>query len=101
MHAHILAMLLSLAPVALGHPASCKAAHKPGKAIYLITNNDENAIISLSIATNGMLSKGTYTTTGGTGSNAIDGTTKQPAGPDALLSQSALTVVDNVCFVFQ
>ncbi|KAK7419295.1 hypothetical protein QQX98_003447 [Neonectria punicea] len=98
MHLHILPLLLSVAPVALGHPAGCKAAARSGKAIYVVTNNEENAIISLPIATDGMLSKGRYTKTGGAGSNAIDDATKQPAGPDALLSQSALTVVGNNLF---
>ncbi|KPM44089.1 hypothetical protein AK830_g2468 [Neonectria ditissima] len=64
----------------------------------MITNDHENAIISLSIADNGKLSRGRHTATGGAGSNAIDSTTKQPAGPDALLSQSALTVVGNNLF---
>jgi hypothetical protein len=67
-----------------------------GKAVYFITNGAENSVVALPIGRDGMLSKGTVTKTGGAGSVAIDGATKQPAMTDALLAQSSLTVVGNV-----
>ncbi len=67
-----------------------------GKAIYFLTNDADNAVVALPIGTDGTLSTGTVTKTGGAGSNAIDGDTKQKAMPDALVGQSALTVVGQV-----
>ncbi|KAF2825153.1 hypothetical protein CC86DRAFT_418901 [Ophiobolus disseminans] len=71
-------------------------AVKVGKAIYFLTNEKENAVVALPIDKNGMLSNGTVTTTGGAGSIAINGANGQPGVPDALVGQSALTVVGNV-----
>lgn len=72
------------------------AVQKIGKAIYLLTNNANNAVVALPIGPDGTLCNGTVTGTGGAGSNAIDGTTNTPAGPDALIGQSALAVVGQV-----
>jgi hypothetical protein len=66
------------------------------KAIYFLTNEKENAVVALPIGKDGMLSNGTVTKTGGAGSIAINGATGQPGLPDALVGQSALTVVGNV-----
>ncbi|KAI0836965.1 hypothetical protein F5Y06DRAFT_272716 [Hypoxylon sp. FL0890] len=74
---------------------ACKAT---GKAVYLITNDAENAIVALPIQADGTVAKGTVTPVGGKGSNAIDSATNQSAGPDALLSQSALTIAGNNIF---
>jgi len=67
-----------------------------GKAVYFLTNDKENAVVALPIGKDGMLSKGTVTKTGGAGSIAINGATGQPGVPDALVGQSALTVVGTV-----
>ncbi|OCL08836.1 hypothetical protein AOQ84DRAFT_221484 [Glonium stellatum] len=69
-----------------------------GKAIYFITNDDDNAVIALSINLDGTLSRGTITSTGGAGSNvlAVGGMTTQ--APDALVAQSSLAIVDNNIF---
>lgn len=67
-----------------------------GKAVYFITNGAENSVVALPIGQDGMLSKGTVTKTGGAGSGAIDGATKQPALTDTLIGQSSLTVGGNV-----
>lgn len=69
-----------------------------GKAVYFITNEAENAVVALPIAADGKLSAGTVTKTGGAGSIALDGATGEPALPDALVGQSALTVAGNVRF---
>jgi len=66
-----------------------------GKAIYFLTNDAENAVVAVPIGADGMLSKGTVMKTGGAGSIAVD-TKGKPATPDALVGQSALTVVGNV-----
>ena len=66
-----------------------------GKAIYFLTNDAENAVVAVPIGADGMLSKGTVMKTGGAGSIAVDDKGK-PATPDALVGQSALTVVGNV-----
>lgn len=67
-----------------------------GKAVYFITNEAANSIIALPIGSNGMLSNGKATETGGMGGNALDAATKQPAMSDVLFSQSALTIAGNV-----
>lgn len=67
-----------------------------GKAVYFLTNGAENSVVALPIGKDGSLSKGSVTKTGGAGSAAIDGATKEPALPDALVGQSSLTVVGNV-----
>lgn len=66
-----------------------------GKAIYMITNDKENAVVALPIGQDGQLSKGTVTKTCGAGSIAVDADGK-PATPDALVGQSALTMAGNV-----
>jgi hypothetical protein len=70
---------------------------KVGKAIYFLTNEAENAVVALPIGKDGMLSAGTVIKTGGAGSASINGKTGQPAAPDSLVGQSALTVAGNVC----
>ncbi|KAK1494887.1 hypothetical protein CABS01_11115 [Colletotrichum abscissum] len=77
---------------------ACKAESRPGKAIYTITNDQTNSVIAIPISSNGMLSKGATFSTGGSGSNFLDGTANEPAAPDALASQSALTIAGNSLF---
>lgn len=67
-----------------------------GRAIYFLTNDAQNAVVALPIGNDGRVSKGTVTKTGGAGANSIDGATNQKAAPDALIGQSALTVVGRV-----
>jgi hypothetical protein len=67
-----------------------------GKAVYFITNEEQNAVVALPIGKDGKLSKGSITMTGGAGSIAIDGANGMPAVSDALIGQSSLTVVGNV-----
>ncbi|EHK24734.1 uncharacterized protein TRIVIDRAFT_189996 [Trichoderma virens Gv29-8] len=73
---------------------------EPGKAIYTISNGAQNSVIALPINSNGLLSQGTSTPTGGAGSNVlvVNGNKKEPASPDALVSQAALTVAGNFLF---
>ncbi|KAF5012738.1 hypothetical protein FDECE_1231 [Fusarium decemcellulare] len=68
-----------------------------GKAIYLLTNDEANGVVALPIGKDGTLSKGRVTMTGGAGSVAVDADGK-PATPDALISQSALTIAGNHIF---
>jgi len=76
-----------------------QSAGKPavGKAIYMLTNDAENAVVALPIGADGMLSQGKVMKTGGAGSVAVDAD-GEPATPDALVGQSALTVVGNNLF---
>jgi hypothetical protein len=69
---------------------------KAAQAIYLITNDASNAVAAVPIGADGMLSAGTVTPTGGDGANLINGATNEPAAPDALFSQSSLTIAGNV-----
>lgn len=64
-----------------------------GRAIYFLTNEATNAVVALPIGSDGMLSKGSITKTGGAGSVSIESATKKPALTDALNSQSSLTIV--------
>ncbi|KAI1385484.1 uncharacterized protein F4822DRAFT_345507 [Hypoxylon trugodes] len=75
--------------------AACKST---GKVLYFITNDAVNSVVALPINSDGTLSAGTLTASGGNGSSSIDGTTQQPAGPDALASQSALTIAGQYIF---
>ena len=66
------------------------------KAIYFISNDaSANSIIAMKVGADGTLSDGSITPTGGKGASGITGTTNQPAGPDALFSQSAIKVEGN------
>lgn len=99
----LILLVAAFAPRALaapqGHyPSSGGQGTSVGKAVYFITNNQQNAIVALRIGKDGTLSNGSVTATGGAGSNSINGATNQPAGPDALASQSALTVAGNVSY---
>ncbi|KAF9637190.1 hypothetical protein BFW01_g8086 [Lasiodiplodia theobromae] len=69
-----------------------------GRAIYFLTNDANNAVVSIPIAADGTLSEGTVTVTGGAGSNAINGANNMPAAPDALVAQSTLTIAGNNLF---
>jgi hypothetical protein len=96
-----LSAFLSLIPEVISHPTSgCQqqggnGATVAGRAIYFITNDKINAVVALRIGADGSLSPGTVTPTGGAGSVALN-SDNQPATPDALVSQSALTIAGNV-----
>lgn len=85
---------LALASAAL--QVSAMPCGGSGKALYIITNEATNEVVALPIGMDGMLSTGISMATGGAGANAVDGSTNEPAAPDALVSQSALTVAGNV-----
>ena len=87
-----LALLTTLVSSA---PTNCGGASSTGKALYFITNDDQNSVAALPIAADGTLSEGALTATGGAGSVAVNAT-GDPALPDALLSQSALKVAGSV-----
>ncbi|MBE3040984.1 hypothetical protein IMZ48_00020 [Candidatus Bathyarchaeota archaeon] len=90
--------LLVLALAGEGTPVNAVNARSSavtGKAIYFITNDEVNSVAALPIANDGTLSQGTVTKTGGAGSVAVDAD-GQPATPDALVGQSALTIAGNV-----
>ena len=66
------------------------------KAAYLITNEANNAVVALPIGADGKLVSGNIKETGGMGANSIDSTTNEEIAPDALLSQSSITLAGNV-----
>ena len=88
-----LAHLVLLGFYAAGSAASqCPGGGAPSsaagtaKALYLITNDEANAVVALRIGADGLLSGGSVTQTSGAGSVALN-TDNQPATPDALVSQ--------------
>ncbi|KAK8085903.1 hypothetical protein PG994_000877 [Apiospora phragmitis] len=92
-------MALPMAPGALARPSSCKANLVAPRAIYTISNDQQNAVVAMPVQADGMVGKATTSTaTGGIGANGIDGSTNQPSAPDALFSQSALTVAGKMLF---
>lgn len=94
----LLSAFLWLAQETSSHPTCSPGmgrAAAMGKAIYLLTNDEANGVVALPIGNDGTLSKGRVTMTGGAGSVAVDADGK-PATPDALISQSALTIAGNV-----
>lgn len=98
-----LALLIpALLSTASALPANCKRARAlaNGKAIYILTNEAENAVVAVPIGPNGqLLAEGTTSTkTGGAGGAGIDGAANAPAAPDSLFSQGALTVAGKSLF---
>lgn len=96
---HSLAVL-SLLGLAAARPRGCRATAPTspvGQAIYFMTNDAENSVVAIPIGSDGTLSGGVLTSTGGAGSNAVNADNK-PAVPDALVSQSALTLVGTNIF---
>ncbi|KAL7922926.1 hypothetical protein ACQKWADRAFT_62625 [Trichoderma austrokoningii] len=93
--------LTQLATESAAAPTSCPPPNvKPGRAIYITSNQQQNSIIALPIGRNGQLSAGTLTSTGGSGSSILNqnGNVKTPATSDVLSSQSAVTVADDYLF---
>ncbi|KAK3935672.1 hypothetical protein QBC46DRAFT_421698 [Diplogelasinospora grovesii] len=77
-----------------------KAASGNAKALYITTNNQENTVCAVEIGQDGLITgKGAALKTGGAGANGVDGTTNGTAAPDALFSQSALTIAGENIFV--
>jgi hypothetical protein len=80
----------------------CRAAEQAqvstAQAVYLMTNDPaDNAIIPISVAADGSLSAASDPiSTGGKGSAGIVAATGNASGPDALFSQDAIRVGDNV-----
>ncbi|SPO07266.1 uncharacterized protein DNG_09960 [Cephalotrichum gorgonifer] len=68
-----------------------------GRAIYFLTNDDVNGVAAIPIGSDGTLSQGTVTETGGAGSVALSAD-NQPATPDALVGPSALAISGNHIF---
>ncbi|KAI0124086.1 hypothetical protein BJ170DRAFT_638125 [Xylariales sp. AK1849] len=93
--------LVCLAPMllqVLARPAKSQAAN--AKAVYMITNEQVNSVVAIPIASNGKISgctTGSSTATGGSGANGMLATNETSA-PDALFSQSALTIAGNNLF---
>ncbi|KFY30127.1 hypothetical protein V493_02130 [Pseudogymnoascus sp. VKM F-4281 (FW-2241)] len=95
----LLLAFLSFAQEAASRPSrtSEQNAVAVGKAIYFLTNDQANGVVAIPIGADGTLSQGTVTGTGGCGSVALN-SDNQPATPDALVSQSALTLVGDHIF---
>ncbi|KAJ6440208.1 3-carboxymuconate cyclase protein [Purpureocillium lavendulum] len=96
----VLQALLVLGHGVVGRPngqdGSC-GGPAAAKAIYMITNDESNGVVALPVGRDGKLSKGTVTSTQGRGSVALHSDGK-PATPDALVSQSALTIAGKHIF---
>ncbi|KAL2872404.1 YncE family protein [Aspergillus lucknowensis] len=71
--------------------------HADPKAVYVLTNTEDNAVIGLPVGHDGLLKPGHVTLTGGRGGTALTapGT---PSGPDALFSQAPLYVAGEYIF---
>ena len=96
-----LLVFLSIFSLSLALPQGCPAPSnastvQAGKAIYFITNEDRNDLIALPVGSDGTLSKGSCTSTGGSGSLSIDGSTNQPAVRDGLVSQGSVAIAGKV-----
>ncbi|KAL3446039.1 hypothetical protein BJX65DRAFT_318988 [Aspergillus insuetus] len=71
--------------------------HHENQAIYVLTNNPDNAVIGLPVQKNGLLGDPVATLTGGIGEAGVD-SDGVPAGPDSLFSQGAVTVAGEYVF---
>ncbi|KAI3391818.1 hypothetical protein diail_6780, partial [Diaporthe ilicicola] len=85
-----------------GQAAGGAAQVANGKAIYMLSNQACNSVVAVPIANDGSLNPAgaSSTNTGGAGANGVNGLTNQPAAPDALFSQSALTLAGNIKNLF-
>jgi hypothetical protein len=79
-------------------PAAAPAAGAGAKAIYFMTNQDENSVMMLPVQDDGLLAPGSVIVTGGKGASLIDAKTGQPAASDTLASQAAVRVVGSSLF---
>ncbi|KAK6210650.1 hypothetical protein LQW54_005999 [Pestalotiopsis sp. IQ-011] len=98
-----LGQIITLASLALGATAlpytSSESCPVPPRALYTITNDYNNSVLALPFGPDGKIpgcSVGKLTATGGWGGNTINDGKK--AAPDALSSQSALTIAGNYIF---
>ncbi|KAK2810249.1 hypothetical protein FQN50_003219 [Emmonsiellopsis sp. PD_5] len=74
----------------------CPAPHKEtAKAVYFTSNNKRNSVIALKVNEDGTLTEGSATLTEGQGGQAINAN-GEPNGPDALTSQHALAVSEDI-----
>ncbi|KAK4451047.1 hypothetical protein QBC34DRAFT_378877 [Podospora aff. communis PSN243] len=94
-----LLILLGFTTSTAASPTSAgKSSSGAAKALYFLTNDTpSNAVVSLQINPDGLLSLGSVTPTNGSGSVALN-STNQPATPDALVSQSALALAGTSLF---
>jgi hypothetical protein len=100
MHSSSLLLIL-IGSLALASPA--KTTITNGKAVYILSNAAQNAVISIPISPDGLLigGSGTSTPTGGAGGIGLEitnGTSKPAPGPDVLFSQQSLTVAGKHLF---
>lgn len=72
--------------------APLESGTAPAKAIYFITNEDDNSVVGLNVNPDGSITMGRKTPTGGKGLAGIDAKTNQSATTDTLFSQSAIKV---------
>jgi len=91
--------LLASSTTALAVPKSnscqpASGATTNAKAIYFITNAASNSVVALKVASDGTVSDGSITATGGAGMSGV-GSTGAPAAPDSLFSQGAVKVAGN------
>lgn len=68
------------------------------RAIYFMTNQDENGVIMLPVQPDGTLAAGSIISTGGAGASLIDAATGQPVQTDTLASQGAVRVAGSSLF---
>ena len=83
---------------ATGAQGATAGAGAGAKAIYFMTNQDENSVIMLPVQADGTLAAGSIIATGGEGASLIDAMTGQPAKTDTLASQGAVRVVGSSLF---
>ncbi|KAG9228045.1 hypothetical protein BJ875DRAFT_272675 [Amylocarpus encephaloides] len=77
-----------------GNQNQASAANGNPKAVYFISNAAKNSIVALKVASNGLLSDGSITATGGLGAVGVDAMGK-PVAVDPLFSQGAIKVEGN------
>ncbi|KAK0749203.1 hypothetical protein B0T18DRAFT_427362 [Schizothecium vesticola] len=94
--------LLGLLPAITALPSNAhlgprQSRLRNARAIYFLTNNEDNAVIAAELGPDGLLTgRASSSLTGGLGGSGIDAATNLPAAPDSLFSQSAITVLGNL-----
>ncbi|KAL4932529.1 YncE family protein [Aspergillus undulatus] len=92
-----LCFLLAVCSVDARQGSNSSSSSSSSKAVYVLTNNADNAVIGVPIEKNGLLGYGQIASTGGIGQSGVD-SDGLPAGPDSLFSQGALAVAGEYVF---
>ena len=92
-------LCLAFSALSLGNPSNKKPLSQSpstAKAVYFLTNQQPNAVVSLKDNSDGTLTDGSITMTGGDGVTGMPLANGSPLGKGTLFGQGAVTVAGQV-----